>query len=315
MNDQQDIVLSETEVQNAPGRVNVWISAARLRTLPAAVAPVLVGTALAARSTTLISLTVVASFAGAIFLQLAANFVNDLADFQKGADGAGRLGPVRAAASGQLSVRQLWGGTMAALLGTLVAGCWLMFVGGWPIFVIGVAGAVAAITYTAGPWPYGYHGLGDVMVLLFFGPVAVGGTVWVHLGYVTQTAWLLGLANGLIAAAILAVNNIRDLKEDRSVHKNTLAVRLGARGMILVYRLEILAALVLPWIAVWNENRNGNSDSSVVSTYLWLILPAAEGLRLIWLIGKRQGVSLNLQLGQTARLLGIYSMLLALSLI
>lgn len=212
-----------------------WVLAARPKTLPAAAAPVLVGAALAAFRDQFAPLPAAAALVGALLIQIATNYANDYFDFVKGADTEERVGPTRVTQAGLLTpaaVRNAMIGTLVAALGV---GAYLVAVGGWPIVWIGVASLVCAVAYTGGPFPLAYHGLGDLFVFVFFGLIAVAGTVYVQVGSFPPEAWLAGAGIGAMSTAILVVNNLRDLETDRRAGKRTMAVRLGRVGTQMEY--------------------------------------------------------------------------------
>ncbi len=223
-----------------------WISAARLRTLPAAVVPVVVGTAVAFAVRAIAWVPALAALGGSIAIQIGTNFANDVFDAEKGADGPDRLGPTRAVSAGLISARAMKGAMVVAFAVASGFGLYLAAVGGWPIVVIGVASVIAGIAYTGGPYPLGYHGLGDVFVMLFFGFVAVCGTAFVQLGTVPALAVWAALPVGAIATAIIVVNNLRDRVGDERVGKRTLAVRFGRRAALFEYAALLGTAYVVP---------------------------------------------------------------------
>src|SRR5256886_5690397 len=220
---------------SAPGRARAWLMAARPATLPAAVAPVLVGTAVAVHVRHFRPLPFLAALVAAALIQIGTNFANDLFDYHKGADTTARLGPVRVTQSGLISARAVGYATTLTFGAAVLVGLYLVTVGGLPILLIGLASIAAAILYTGGPWPLGYHGLGDVFVFIFFGLVATCGTVYAQALFVPAEAWLAGAAVGSAATAILVVNNLRDRQTDAKVGKNTLAVKLGAKASRVEY--------------------------------------------------------------------------------
>lgn len=178
----------------------------------------------------------------AVLLNVAVNFANDASDAHRGVDGPERIGPQRVVASGLLTSHQVWKGT-AVVLGLAVAGgAYLAWIAGWPIVAIGVAAIVAALAYTGGPWPYGYRGLGEVFVFVFFGLVAVVGSRYVHDATTTGAAWLLAVPVGFLVTAILVANNIRDIATDRATGKGTLAVRLGRTRTRAVFTILVFGA-------------------------------------------------------------------------
>lgn len=223
--------------------VKPYILAARPKTLPAAIVPVFLGCALAWRLGGIFDLWLaVCTLMGAIFIQISTNFFNDAIDNDKGADTEQRLGPVRASASGLLSRRAVYGFAIVCLLLAAGFGWFLYDARGWVMIAIGVPSFYLCYGYTGGPIPLAYRGLGELFVILFFGVVAVMGTVFVQLGEWRWEALLLGLQVGLLSAALISINNLRDRQEDAKNNKRTLAVKLGER----VARTIILAELVLP---------------------------------------------------------------------
>lgn len=288
-------------------RLQVWIMAARPKTLPAALAPVAVGTALAWHDGMFALWPALAAALGALLLQIGSNFANDYFDFFKGADTVERLGPIRVTASGLITPAQLrWGMGIVFGLAALV-GLYLIAVGGWPILAVGIASILAAILYTGGPFPFGYYGLGDLFVFLFFGLVAVCGTYWVQAHSLHQAVILAAIPPGTLVTAILVVNNLRDIETDRRARKFTLAVRLGVAGTQIEYILLLgIAYLLLPWL--WWRH-----DYHALVLLPWLTLPLA--LRLIQAVRHQRGRALNATLAGTAQLSLLFSLLLALGLL
>ena len=210
-----------------PGGARIWLMAARPRTLPAAVAPVLVGTALAGYAGVFHWLRFVAALLGAILIQVGTNLSNDYSDARRGADAEDRLGPVRVTAGGLVPPRQVLIATYVTFGLAILVGVYLIVVAGWQLLLVGVASILAGVAYTGGPKPYGYEGLGEVFVFLFFGVVAVAGSYFVQVRSLSWEAFALSVPVGLLAAAILVVNNVRDIDSDRRAGKRTSAVRLG----------------------------------------------------------------------------------------
>jgi len=229
-------------------KIGAWILAARPKTLTAAVAPVLLGTALASRYAALEPGPAVAVLLGALLLQIASNFANDVFDFEKGADTEERVGPMRAVQAGLLTPAEMKRGLGLVLLLALLVGAYLALVCGPWIVGVGLASILCAVAYTGGPYPLGYHGLGDLFVFLFFGPVAVCGTVAVQLGRVPELALWYSVPLGLLCTNILVVNNLRDHATDRRVGKRTLVVRFGPCFGRVHYVLALLATYTL---AAW----------------------------------------------------------------
>lgn len=285
----------------------IWLLAARPKTLPAAAAPVLVGTAVAISDGGFAWLPALAALLGALLLQIGANLANDVFDYQKGADTSERLGPLRVTQAGLLSPRAMFQGmTVVFGLATLI-GLYLVWVGGWPVVAIGAFSILAAIAYTGGPFPLGYHGLGDVFVFLFFGLIAVGGTYYVQTLTLTPKAIWAALPIGLLATAILVVNNLRDLQTDRAAGKKTLAVRLGQRGAQMEYTLLLALSYLVP-LLMWLI---GLSTVWVLLSWVSLLLARP----LLQQIYTQQGRSLNLALANTARLELAFALLFSLGLI
>jgi 1,4-dihydroxy-2-naphthoate octaprenyltransferase len=238
-------------VAERPSAVRIWLMAARPRTLPAAVAPVLVGTALAATEDTFKVLTFIAALIGALFIQVGTNLSNDYSDARRGADTEDRLGPVRVTAGGLVPPRQVLIATYVAFGVAVLAGVYLIATAGWELLLVGAASILAGVLYTGGPRPYGYEGLGEVFVFLFFGLVAVAGSYYVQTEEVSWEAFVLAVPVGLLASAILVVNNVRDLETDRRAGKRTLAVRLGRPRTRTVFGLMVYLAFLtapVPWI-------------------------------------------------------------------
>lgn len=228
------------------GKLGRWILAARPKTLPAAVIPVVVGTAVSAAAGAVKWAPALASLLGSVAIQIGTNFANDVFDAEKGADGPDRLGPQRAVASGLIDAATMKKAMWAAFGAASIAGLYLVSVAGWPIAVVGAASIIAGIAYTGGPYPLGYHGLGDVFVMIFFGFVAVCGTAFVQLGAVPALAVLASIPVGALATAIIVVNNLRDRSTDVRAGKRTLAVRLGRNAGIVEYAALLASAYVVP---------------------------------------------------------------------
>jgi 1,4-dihydroxy-2-naphthoate octaprenyltransferase len=222
--------------------LRIWVMAARLRTLPAAIAPVLVGTALARTEGTFKAGAFIAALLGAVFIQVGTNLSNDYSDARRGADTEDRLGPVRVTAGGLVPPRQVLIATYVTFGLAVVCGAYLVSVAGPALLLIGAASILAGVLYTGGPRPYGYEGLGEVFVFLFFGIVAVTGSYYVQTKHLEWEAFALAVPVGLLAAAILVVNNVRDIDTDRRAGKRTLAVRLGRTRTRTLYSAMLLVA-------------------------------------------------------------------------
>jgi len=284
--------------------IRIWLMAARIRTLPAAVAPVLVGTALAGFAGVFHPLRFVAALIGSIFIQVGTNLSNDYSDARRGADTEDRLGPVRVTAGGLVPPRLVLIATYVSFGVAVLAGAYLVAVAGWQLLLVGAASILAGVLYTGGPRPYGYEGLGEVFVFLFFGIVAVAGSYFVQVKHLDWEAFALAVPVGLLAAAILVVNNFRDIDTDRRAGKRTLAVRLGReRTRILFASMVYLAFLSTP--VTWAF---GPLKAWVMLP--WLTIPiAAPIVRTVR--NRTDGASLNGALAQTGMLQLAFCTLLA----
>jgi 1,4-dihydroxy-2-naphthoate octaprenyltransferase len=227
--------------------VDVWIPATRPKTLAAAVAPVVMGSAIAFGDGAFHALAAVAALVGAVAIQIGTNFANDLFDHAKGADTDARLGPTRATASGLVPPSAMRRAFVLMFAIALAAGAYLVWRGGWPVVVIGLLSILFGVLYTGGPAPLAYLGIADLFVLVFFGPVAVAGTHYVEALEWSVAAAVAGLAPGVLSVALLTVNNLRDVDEDRETGKKTLVVRFG-RGFAKAWYLICL--LVAAWLPV-----------------------------------------------------------------
>lgn len=224
-----------------------WLLAARPKTLSAAVTPVLAGTALAFnRASPIHWPSFTFALLGAVFIQIGTNFVNDALDFKKGADTHARLGPLRVTQAGLLSAGAVLRGAYLCFVIAALCGIPLILRGGWPIAAICIASIVAAYAYTGGPYPLAYHGLGEVFVMIFFGFVAVCGSFYLQRLTLDPSAWIGGFAVGALAVVILAINNLRDIENDRASNKRTLAARFGARFA----NAEIIVFALAPFVCV-----------------------------------------------------------------
>ncbi|HET8739485.1 MAG TPA: 1,4-dihydroxy-2-naphthoate polyprenyltransferase [Acidimicrobiia bacterium] len=225
-------------------RFQAWKTAARVHTLPAAIVPVLVGTGLAYGEGVFRWDVFVCALIGAVAIQVAANFANDASDAHRGADTEDRLGPPRMVALGVISARQMWVATWIAIGVAAVAGILLTVIAGWVVLLIGVSSVLAMLGYVGGPLPYGYRGLGEVFVFLFFGLVATVGSRYVYDQTAPLTAWLLAIPVGFLVTAILVVNNYRDIDTDRAAGKRTLAVIIGRRATHILYAVLVYGAFL-----------------------------------------------------------------------
>lgn len=285
-----------------PTPFQVAIMAIRPKTLGAAIAPVMIGTALAASAGKAHWLYASLALLGAGLIQIGTNLANDYFDFIQGADTEERKGPTRVTQAGLMTPTQVKWAFIATFGLSVLSSLPLIIRGGWPILVVGVVSIAAGILYTSGPFALAYLGLGDLFVLIFFGPVAVGGTYYVQALDINMTVLLIGIAPGLIATGILAVNNLRDIDEDRPANKRTLAVRFGETFA----RMEYLACLGIPAllpILLWLQT---GTHPYAMAAALFL-LPAIPSIRAVMM--PRDGARLNQTLARTGQLLLLYSLL------
>ncbi len=288
-----------------PGSAGAWIAGARPRTLPAVVGPVLAGGGLAWLDGGFAVTPFLAALGAALLIQIGTNFANDYSDFARGADTADRLGTPRVTQAGLLSAAAVRRGAAVSFALAVAVGVYLAIVAGWPVVWIGVGAILAAVCYTGGPWPYGYHGLGDLAVLILFGPVAVAGTYYVQVSRWAPEALLAGLGAGAFATAILVVNNLRDITTDAAAGKRTLAVRIGPSATRVQYSLLIAVATAVPPVGVvagwWPTGTLLASGAALI---------AVAPLRVVWTY--KDPRVLNPALAATARAAGAYGLLFAL---
>jgi 1,4-dihydroxy-2-naphthoate polyprenyltransferase len=290
--------------------MRIWLMAARPRTLPAAIAPVLVGTAAAVEWAGRLPRVgaFIAALVGSIFIQIGTNLANDYSDAKRGADTVDRLGPVRVTSAGLVTPQRVLVATWVAFGVAVACGVYLTAVAGIVILLIGAVSIAAGVLYTGGPRPYGYAGLGEVFVFLFFGLVAVNGSYYVQVEQLDALPLGLSIAVGFLATAILVVNNVRDIETDRRAGKNTLAVRMGRSNAVALYRLLILGAYVVLPIALVA------GDASLLPLVGFLSLPlAVKPLRTM--SNRTDGPALNAALAGTGALLGAFSLLVSLGLL
>lgn len=290
-----------------PSIPKAWFLAARPKTLPASIAPILVGTAVAIHEDGFHAMTAVMALLTALLLQIAANFANDALDFRRGADTAERTGPMRVVASGLISPEAVLRATGLMLVLATLSGLYLVWRGGWPFLALGVFALVCAVAYTGGPWPLAYLGLGEVFVFIFFGPIAVTGTAYLQTMDLTWLALAASVPSGLMAICILIVNNVRDLEQDRRARKHTVAVRIGdqasRREYVLIQQLTLIIPFIfwgVGWLNAW----------SLLTVLAWPLF-----WQLWRQIGAWQGAKLNATLGATGRTSLVYSILLSIALV
>jgi 1,4-dihydroxy-2-naphthoate polyprenyltransferase len=289
---------------STPDGIRIWLMAARVRTLPAAIAPVLVGTSLAGFAQVFHPLRFIAALVGAVFIQVGTNLSNDYSDARRGADTEDRLGPVRVTAGGLVPPKRVLVATYISFGVAVLAGIYLIAVAGWQLLIVGAASILAGVLYTGGPRPYGYEGLGEAFVFLFFGIVAVAGSYFVQVKHLNWEAFALAVPVGLLAASILVVNNVRDIETDRRAGKRTLAVRLGRERTRALFAAMVYVAYLLtpvtwlfgplkPWVML-----------------PWLTLPVAAPI-VRTVRNHVDGASLNQALAQTGLLQLSFCTLLA----
>jgi 1,4-dihydroxy-2-naphthoate octaprenyltransferase len=292
----------------SPNPVRIWVMAARPKTLPLGIAPVLVGTALAGYLHIFHPLRFIAALLGSVFIQIGANLSNDYSDAHRGADTEDRLGPVRVTAGGLVPPRQVLIATYVTFGLAVLCGAYLIAVAGWQLLLIGVASIIAGVLYTGGPRPYGYEGLGEVFVFLFFGIAAVAGSYFAQVRDFSWESLVLSAPIGLIAAAVLVVNNTRDIDTDRRADKRTLAVRIGRERSRRMYATMVLIAYpiaLIPWL--------------FGPLKAWLLLPlltlplAAGVIRIV--STHSDGPSLNRALAKTGQLQLFFCVLLSVGLL
>lgn len=287
-----------------------WLLASRPKTLPAAISPVLVGWAVSlsihhARTGGLAGfplLPALLTLLIAVLIQIVANLVNDVSDYEKGTDAGERLGPLRVTQAGLITPRQMWLAALLLLAVAAVAGIYLVFVAGWPVILIGAACMAGAVFYSVGRYSFASTGLGDLFAMLFFGFGAVCGTVFVLTGSAPRLAWAAAVPVGLLVTAILVVNNIRDMESDRQTGRYNIPVRFGRKAGEMEYTILLAAAYISSFaVAVLDGGR--------WVLLVWLSLPAAVRLRRR-LISAPVGPQFNQYLAQTARITLVYSLLL-----
>jgi len=286
-------------------RTAAWLSAIRPKTLSMAVIPVVAATALAWRQHAVIEWLVFAvTLLAAVMIQIGTNLHNDASDFERGADTQQRLGPARATAQGWLSARQVKRGSLLAFMTAFAAGIYLVSIGGWPILLLGIAALVSGAAYSGGPRPLSYTGFSELFVYLFFGVAAVMGSYYLQTLELQWMAFAIGSALGLLAAAVLVVNNTRDIDADRQAGRRTLAVCFGVSFSCIEYLLLILLPFLLPFFM----------PGTAIRWLPLLLLPWAVVL-ILRFFRQPHGVEMNAILVQTAQLQLLFGVLVALALL
>ena len=286
-------------------RTRAWILATRPRTLSAAAAPVVAGSGFAAADGVFALNPALAALLGALFIQVATNLANDYYDFVKGGDTGERVGPVRVTQAGILPPEAVFRGMMVALGLATLTGVYLASVAGWPVIAVGLVSMLVGVCYTGGPYPLSYHGLGDVFVFVFFGPVATAATYYVQAQVWSPGAILAGVGLGAFSTAMLVVNNLRDRETDGAAGKRTLAVRYGDGFTVIQYFACLTVAAVVPVIGVVMM---GWSPWTLLALVSWLACIPAE-LRVLAVLqtpGTVDRCTLNPALAMTARGVAVY---------
>lgn len=285
------------------GKLKIWLLAARPKTLSAAISPIIIGTALASADGALHLPSALAALLAAVLIQVGTNYANDYFDFIKGVDTSARIGPQRATQAGLVPPATMRIAFIAVFALAMVIGLYLVWRGGWVIVAIGSVSILLGVLYTATPFALAYTGLADLFVLIFFGPVAVGGTYYVQSLRITPEALIAGLAPGLLSTAILTVNNLRDLPQDRQAGRRTLAVRFGASFARWQYAACLAGAAAVP---LWLCLRTGGHFYAL--TAMLIIAPAIPIIRKVF---TTSGAALNEVLAQTGKILLFFSVLFA----
>ncbi|RAP38148.1 1,4-dihydroxy-2-naphthoate polyprenyltransferase [Candidatus Marinamargulisbacteria bacterium SCGC AAA071-K20] len=274
-----------------------WFGACRIKTIPAAICPIIIGSTLAS-SLDIPSLILI--LISAVLIQIATNLANDYFDYKNDADTPDRLGPVRATTAGLISAESMKKGIIITFSLAFIVGLFLVARGGWPILIIGLSSILAGLLYTGGPYPLGYNGLGDIFVLLFFGPIAVAGTVYLNSFEFSREIILIGLAPGLLSTAILAINNLRDVDEDRKTGKRTLAVILGSSFAKWEYVVCVITAVAIPIIIKASQG----ALSYRVMIILITLIPTVPLIKTVF---TKKGKILNGVLAKTGLVMVMYA--------
>jgi 1,4-dihydroxy-2-naphthoate octaprenyltransferase len=290
-----------------PSTFHIWYIATRPWTLPASVAPILVGSAVAWHEGGFHPLTAFLALITALLLQIAANFANDAIDFKRGTDTPDRVGPTRITSAGYVTYDQVMRATVITLGLAMLTGLYLVYRGGWPFLLLGLAAVICAVAYTGGPFPISYLGLGEVFVFIFFGLIAVTGTSYLQTGDFTALALAASIPSGAMNVGILIVNNYRDLEGDRVANKRTVAVRIGPEKTRVEYQVMLLATMAVPfvfWAVGWLD--------------AWALLTVLSW-PLFWQLRQQihtlRGPALNKTLGMTGRTSLVFSVLFSIALV
>ena len=284
--------------------------AIRPKTLSASIAPVLVGSSIAFNSSHFNMQIFFLTFFSAIFIQIGTNFANDVYDFINGADNDERIGPTRAVQANLISVRAMKYLTIISFSLSVICGLPLVIQGGYPILLVGILSIISGYAYTGGPYPLGYNGWGDIFVFIFFGPIAVCGTFFLQLGYVSIESIISGIIMGCLSVTLLCINNIRDVETDRNVGKRTIAVRFGVMFVkILFISLFLISYLLLAYLSFNLSYLNTNVF------FLLLIITVPLCIKLNFDVFKLKSHSLNRLLSNVSVFIIIFSLLFILSIL
>jgi len=292
---------------NKLSKLNLWITASRPKTLPAAVTPVIVGSAIAGFENKFNFVPAVFALIISLLIQIATNFVNDLYDFLKGTDKPDRVGPQRLLTSGLISPQEMKRAIYLTFGLAFLLGLYLVNLGGWIVLLIGVLSIAAGVNYTAGPFPFAYNGLGDLFVFIFFGIVATVGTYFVQALSFSSLALWASVPVGLLITNILVVNNYRDADEDKLADKKTLAVRLGKSFARMQYLISIIISYAILFVIYFEYQ-----------TTVWIFLPLLSiplAIKLIGMIYTLSGSPLNKTLALTGIFSTLYGLLFAIGLL
>ncbi len=293
--------------KDKPTKLQCWILASRPRTLPAALVPVMVGSALAIYQGIFFPAYSIVALLCSILIQIGTNFTNDLYDYLKGTDTEERKGPLRVLASGLISVKEMKWGIFLVFFTAFLLGLYLVCSVGLMILWIGIFSIIAGLAYTAGPFPLAYNGLGDLFVFIFFGIVGTVGTYYLHAQQFTLLAFLISLPVGALITNILIVNNYRDIEEDKAAGKNTIAVLFGREFSRYEYVFFILISFFIPFLLHFKYDFN-----------FWIFLPYITlpiAITLVKMIYALSGTKLNKTLELTAKFSALYGLLLSIGII
>lgn len=285
-----------------PSKIKTWILASRPKTLWASIAPILIGTAMAFSDDSMQLTTAFIILIAALLIQVGTNFANDYFDYIHGVDSKERIGPLRVTQAGLIKPEMMKLAFISVFSLSFFIGLYLVWLGGWPILAIGIISILSGILYTGGPYPFGYYGLGDIVVLIFFGPVAVGGTYYLQTFNLNFSVIFSGFAPGLFSMAILTVNNLRDIHTDRQAGKKTLAVRFGATFARREYLFTIILACIIPAILLLFDSNHPYSVATIL-----VFLFAFSSIKTVF--NDKIGPHLNQVLAHTGKALFLYSVI------